>query len=481
MIPKNEILQHINNDKASPAKRKAREGLRYYEGEHDIKDYKLYYFDADGELQEDKYRTNVKISHPFFSELVDQCTDYLLSGKNRIVRSDIPELQQRLDEYFHDDFKDELGEATTYSQVEGRSYLYRYTNEDMISQFKFADYQGVVEVDGKLSSDGNNYVIYYYPDEVIGDDTATIVTIERVQVWDKSDTYYYVVRDGVITEDEDEPLNPRPHTVYKEDDKLYFDVFDDIPFYRLDNNRKKESELKRVKALIDDYDIHACSLTNDIQDFNSALYVVKGYNGDNLDELQHNLKTKKVLGVGEGGGIEVKTIDIPYEARQVKLELDEKNIYKFGFGFNAAQVGDGNVTNVVIKSRYALLDLKCNRIENNIRALMKDLIRIALDEINEANETGYTEKDVYMVFEREIISNEVDNANIELMNAQKQQVAIGTLLSLSNYIGDQTVLELIGEVLDIDITDIDLATLQVAKTDLNAASEQLLDGGLGGV
>lgn len=40
-------------------------GQRYYDGDHDIRNYKLYYYNADGELVEDKTRTNIRIPHPF--------------------------------------------------------------------------------------------------------------------------------------------------------------------------------------------------------------------------------------------------------------------------------------------------------------------------------------------------------------------------------------------------------------------------------
>ena len=49
----------------------------------------------------------------------------------------------------------------------------------------------------------------------------------------------------------------------------------------------------------------ASSLSNNLIDFDHPLYAVKGFEGDNLDELQQNLKTKKIVGVGSDGGIEV--------------------------------------------------------------------------------------------------------------------------------------------------------------------------------
>lgn len=84
-----------------------------------------------------------------------------------------------------------------------------------------------------------------------------------------------------------------------------------------------------------------------------------------------NVKVKKHIGVDADGGVDIKTVDIPYEARKVKLELDEKNIYRFGMGFNSAQLGNGNITNIVIKSRYALLDLESNKLEIRLKQFLR--------------------------------------------------------------------------------------------------------------
>lgn len=469
MLTIQEIKQFIDEDKTSEKKRFARTGVRYYEADHDINQYRMFYYNADGELTEDTTRTNIKINHPFFTELIDQCSQYMLSGDKPIVNSDIPELQNRLDEYFDDDFKMEIQDWITYTKIEGFSYLYRYKDENFMSRFKFADGLGVVEVDGKYTSDKHNYVIYYYVDRVEKDKI-----IERIQVWDESNVYYFKAENGNIEEDSDVELNPRPHVIYTEGDKKYYDTFGTIPFYRLDNNRKQFSDLKTIKEIIDDYDLHACSLTNDIQDFNSAIYLVKGYEGTNLDELQTNLKTKKIVGVGENGGLDVKTIDIPYEARKVKLELDEKNIYRFGMGFNSAQLGDGNITNIVIKSRYALLDLKCNKMEMNLRRALKKIVKCVIDEINETDGTDYQLKDTYIEFDREVMTNATDNAQIELTEAQTEQVKITTLLNVATKLDNETLMQNICDVLDIDYEEIK-DKLPDDEMDLNKASEDLMN------
>ena len=104
MLTVQEIQSLMEEDISSEKKRNAKAGDRYYNGEHDILNYQIYYYDADGKLQLDKFKSNIRISHPFFTELVDQQVQYMLSGDGNIIRSDIPELQTELDDYFNDDF-----------------------------------------------------------------------------------------------------------------------------------------------------------------------------------------------------------------------------------------------------------------------------------------------------------------------------------------------------------------------------------------
>lgn len=453
MLSEAEILQFINEDKVSTKKHLAKVGERYYEGDHDIRDYRIFYFNSDGNLVEDETRSNIKISHPFFTELVDQEVQYMLSGEGSFVRSDDMELQGYLDEYFDDDFKSELNDVLTGTVSKGFDYMYAYMRSDERIGFQHADSMGVVEVREKDTDDHCEYVIYWYVDR-IGKENKLI---KRIQVWDTKQTTFYVQsEEGKIILDTDEKLNPRPHIIYHKegDTATYYDDFGFIPFFRLDNNRKQFSGLKPVKNLIDDYDMMSCGLSNNLVDFDHPLHVVKGFQGDNLDELSVNLRTKKMIGVDATGDVEVRTIDIPYQARQTKMEEDEKNIYRFGMGFNSAQIGDGNVTNVVIKSRYALLDLKCNKLEMKMKAFLKKIVNVVLDEINRNHEADYDFTDVYFDFQREVMTNAQDNAQIELVDAQKKQTEVNTLLSLANVLDDETIMQNICDVLELNWNDL---------------------------
>jgi len=456
MLSTEEIKRFISDDSTSEKKQFARKGLAYYEGRHDIKDYEMYYYNSDGKLIRDTTRSNIKISHPFFTELVDQAVQYILSGNEGFIRSDLPELQEKLDEYFNENetFTAELSEVLTGCQAKGFEYMYAYKNAEDKFEFQCADSIGVVEVRAKDTDDNCEYVIYWYIDRI----EKGRKQIKRIQVWSDKEVEFYVQEgEGNIELDASEAINPKPHTLYQEDgkDKIYYDEFGFIPFFRLDNNKKQHSGLKTVKELIDDYDLMACGLSNNLQDASEYLVVVSGFQGDSMEELIQNTKTKKHIGVEEGGAVDFKTVDIPYEARKVKLELDEKNIYRFGFGLNTSGLKDTSATtNIAIKAAYSLLDLKASKLEIRLKQFLRKIIKVVLDEINKEEGTDYQQKDVKIVFEHEVMSNAQENAQIALTEAQEQQTRIATLLNAAAQLDNETLQKLICEALDIDYEEI---------------------------
>ena len=456
MLSIQEIKQFIDNDDASKKKQLAKIGQRYYDAEHDILQHRIFFIDADGQLQEDKTKSNVRISHPFFTEIVDQTVQYLMSGDDAFIKSDIPELQTELDAYFNENesFVAELYEVITGGIVKGFEYMYAYQSKDDRLAFQSADSLGVIKVKAKETDDHCEYVIYWFIDN-IGKDNKKI---KRIQVWTDRETYYYCQEDdGSIQKDVTEKINPKPHKLWKEPgvDGTLFEGFGFIPFFCFENNKRQTSDLKPIKPLIDDYDLMNVGLSNNIQDTNEALYVVHGFNGDNLDELMQNIKAKKHIGVDEDGGVDIKTVDIPVEARKAKMEIDEKNIYRFGSGLDTSSLKDmAATTNIAIKSAYSLLDLKTNKLKIRLKQFLRKPVEIVLKEINERNGTDYQQKDVYFCFNPEIPTNAQENAQIELYEAQRKQTEINTILNLASHLDGETSMQLICEQLDIDYDDI---------------------------
>lgn len=481
MLTTEQIKRFIEEDTASEKKRMARIGQRYYEAEHDILQYRIFYWNTDGLLVEDKARSNSRICHPFFTEHVDQLAAYIMSFEESPIRAKetADGLQEHLDTYFDDEFWAEFQELITGCNAKGFEYLYAFKNRDNRLQFQCADSLGVVEVRAKDTDSNCEYIIYWYV-EYVGLDKKKV---KRIEVHDKDRIWFYnQVDEGDLVLDEDVLVNPQPNIIWK--DKGTGELYEGktlgfIPFWRLDNNRKQYSGLKPIKGLIDDYDMMQCGLSNNLQDFDNPIHLIKGFEGTTEEEfakLQTNLKSKKMVGVDADGGLEILTVDVPYQARKTKADEDEKNIYRFGMAFNSSEVGDGNITNVVIRSRYTLLDLKAKKLINRIKRFLKLPIKAVLDEINAVNGTDYQYSDVIVEFEPVIPTNEQEIAQIEYQEAQTEQLKINSILNVATYIGDEEVLKALCGILDLEYDELkgQLEQLNESQTTVNAAN--LLEG-----
>ena len=188
------------------------------------------------------------------------------------------------------------------------------------------------------------------------------------------------------------------------------------------------------------------------------------------------IKDKKHIGVDEDGGIDIKTVDIPVEARKIKMEVDEKNIFRFGQGVNTEALKDTSATtSIAIKSAYANLDLKCDGLQPFLLQFMRKLLKLVLKEINDTQGTDYEQKDVYFDFDREIITNAQENAQIDLTKAQEQQTKVTTIQNAATLLGQELTMQLICEALELDYDDIK-DKLPTPEEDPTAAAQAALGG-----
>lgn len=441
----------IRSDKSSTKKSKARQGQAYYNYEHDILNNRIFYFDDNGVLQEDKHASNIKIPHAFHTELVDQKVQYLLSNPVEVTVED-DQLQEYLDEYYDEDFQLFLQEALEGVSNKGFEYIFaRTTNENRLA-FQVSDSLStfpVYDADNELGA-----IIRYYDKEIEVDGETEVTTY--AEIWnDKQVKFFIKKKDEDFKFDNNREMNPMPHVVGKDEEgTIYSRSYNRNPFYRLSNNKAEKTDLEPIKELIDDYDIMAAYLSNNLQDFADAIYVVKGFRGDDLTELRQNVKSKKVIGTKSDGDLDIKTIEIPYEARKVKLEIDKEAIYKFGMGFDSSQVGDGNITNIVIKSRYALLDMKANKTEVRLRAALKWMNELIIDDINRRYNESYDSKDIEIEIVRETMVNENDLAENEKIKAETKETLIHALVSANPYLSDLDITEQICEIFDLDLDEV---------------------------
>ncbi|MFC6464964.1 phage portal protein [Marinilactibacillus sp. GCM10026970] len=447
-------LKHaIKEDKVSQEKEKARVGQNYYDYKHDILNHRIFYIDDNDRLVEDTMASNIKIPHPFFTEQVDQKVQYLLSNPLELEVED-EVFKERLEEYYNDDTQLFLQETLEGSSIKGFEYAYARTNADDRLCFQVSDSLQTFDV-----YDDDNVrmaTVRYYNKDIYRDGKNT--SVEFAEIWDSEKVTFFVEdKNKNFRLDDRRELNPRPHVVAITDDgKLLQRDMGTIPFYRLSNNKKERTDLEPIKPLIDDYDLMACFLSNNLQDFAEAIYVVRGFRGDDLSKLRKNIKAKKTVGVSSDGGVDIRTIEIPVEARKTKLGIDKEAIYHFGMAFDSTQVADSNgtVTNVAIQSGYSLLNMKCNKAETRLRTLLSWMNELIVADINRRYGTSYKTSDIEMTITRETVVNQAELAEIEKMEAETKEVIIQSILAASSKLDDESTLKMICEQFDLDFDEV---------------------------
>lgn len=461
MLEPGRIASIVEADRCSRRKKQARLGQRYYDGKHDILEYRIYYVNKEGKLVEDLTKSNIRIPHPFFHEIAEQEVSYILSNGIQF-QTDDEELEKHLKAYFGDPFIGELKEVLIDTIVRGFGYMYWYRSIGGRTCFCHADSLWIVEVkDGEETDTVNDYIIRYYPVRVRDGKLAV-----RVEVWDKDMTWYYLRTGSSLEPDPNVKINPYPHVLYRRGKDLFYEECDRIPFLRLDNNRKQLSEIHQIKPIIDDYDLMDCGLSNNLQDINEGIYVVRGFKGQDYDEMLMNVKARKVVGVGDKGDLDIKTINIPYEARMAKMAEDEKNIYRTALAFNPSQSGDGNITNIILKSRYTLLDMKSRKLIWNIKKFLHQLLKIVIDEINAREGTLYSTDDVEIKIDPVVPTDEKEDAEIRKLDAETVREQVGTLLDAEAVMDAGLLLKELCRVMDIDYTEASSKMMQPSETEL---------------
>ena len=145
-------------------------------------------------------------------------------------------------------------------------------------------------------------------------------------------------------------------------------------------------------------------------------------------------------------------------------------------GFNPAQVGDGNITNIVILSRYTLLDLKKSKFEKRLKKLLKEIIKIELAEINEEHGTDYQMSDIKIDLTPDIPTNEAENLANEKLKAETQQIRINTVLNAAVNIGDEAALQAICDILELDYEEIKGQIKKMQEEQTTAGAMATLEG-----
>lgn len=425
------INTYIADFEQSEQKDKMIQGVEYYRSENtEIMNRKFYIYaedqNGDDVKIENPYKSNYKLGSGYLKILIDQKVNYLLGNDMTISTTDDDSFQEIVGDSFQKDVK-RLGKEAS---KKARAWAQVYIDEEGDFGYKRIPSEQIVPIYSTQDSNKLEMIIRYYSVTAL-DDEGKAVKVNRVEVWDDEQVTFYQEStvDGnyyLLTTDEMARIfgrayeNPKYH--FNKDLRIGERTIDTkglswgkVPFVPLYNNDEGDYDLQPVKKFIDAYDVVNSDFVNNLVDFQDIYWILKGYDGENLNKFLDQVKKFRALKVGDGGDARPETIDVPTEARKEAKEGLEKDIFTFGQGVNPNTLeGGGNITNVVIKARFANLDLKADQFEDEILAFIYRMLYFinVYHQLNNENEIEIEK----ITFDRSMIMNEV-----ELLNANAQQ------------------------------------------------------------
>lgn len=402
----------------------------------------------------DYSKANYKIPHNFHFELINQTKSYICGKPVRVSwKDEIKDVDDKPNPlktevenilYKHNDWgtynQENVKNAQLYSEgwsrvVVDNSGNLRFINVDSKEVIPLYDDFGELEC-----------LIRVY-EKVEYDDNGVSHTLKYAEVYDAMFKDVYLKYDGANFKGLTNPTKYKEYALYTPDVPLLTKNIElengfvmqsvplswgKIPWICWKFNTDEMDSLTPIKPFIDILDIDLSDLANNVDDIQEMIWILENYQGQSIEQFMQDLKIKKAINVGEGGKVEPKSAELPYEARMKLYEAAEKNIYRFGRGIDFAKRDQlGNSTGVALKWSYGPLDEKSSEIEQNGQSALNRLFNLIFTFL------GYkgfdTEKvdsnSVEFIFDRTMITNEKET----IESIVRSSILLSTKTLLENH------------------------------------------------
>lgn len=363
------------------------------------------------ELLCDLYRANNTLASGYVPLLTDQLSQYLLG--NPITYDKETDKRFKQSEYIdYKKFTSALFEAATECQYKIYGWVYFYIEDDKLKSKQIPTEQ-IVPIKDE-SGDNITHIIRAYIVRAVNDD-GEMEDANIVEVYDSEKVSTYIKFDNKT---EYEPYlcygetYQKYHITTKEevDGEVRSQTGTDLgvpPFAYVEYKKNGLTILDQAKTLIDIYDVVNSDFANNFEDFQEAINIVQGYNGTDLKTVNKRLKEYKTILTEQGNDFKRDVQEVPYQARKEFLQITNDNIFKFGQGVDPTKSDGSNLTNVVIKAKYSLLDLKASGFRHKVDDFFEQARQIINVWLQYKGQP--TLDDITPIYDKEMIMNEVEN------------------------------------------------------------------------
>lgn len=357
----NFILESISSFQSSDFFQKAIQTKEYYRGENrKILNRLQWFYNSQGLRQEDNFKANNQIPNELFPMLIKQGVQYLLSNGVKMP----VEYKDRLKE----NFEVILQKIATDAVLTGQSWGLITIDKDNLMQLTHFESTSFIPFIDELSGAIRGGVRYY---QARNDRPLYVELYEEDGV-----TIYQKKEQGSLVEFKPKrAYNITINSSIVGDEVIGVDNWSQLPIIQFKGNDDCTTSLTPSrKNIIDLIDIVVSDFGNNLEDAQDVYWILKNYNGDDLEEFLHDYKKYKTIQVGDDGDAKQETTDIPHDARKEILSILQKLLIDGMMGLDIREIKGGSITNEVIKAMYSNLDLKTDELEFNATDFMTQVL-----------------------------------------------------------------------------------------------------------
>ncbi|MBM6506819.1 phage portal protein [Staphylococcus pasteuri] len=384
-------------------------GQRYYDKDNDI--YKQRpKFDLDGNVDRDK--PDWRITTNYHQNLVDQKVSYLAT--NPVSYScDNEKVLDTIHDVLDNRWDNKLIDVLTAASNKGVDWIQPYINEEgEFKLFRVPAEQAIPIWTDKERETLQAFIRIF----VLNDET-------KVEYWTADDVTYYVYENGSLINDYYYGANNR---------QTHFSTgsWGRVPFIPFKNNPEEMSDIWMYKPIIDAIDKLLSDTQNMFEESVELIYVLRGYEGEDLKEFMKGLKYYKAINVDAEGGVETIQVEAPVASTKEYLDIMRSNLIEFGQGvdFQTDKFGSAP-SGVALKFLYTGLDLKANKLKNKATVAIQELLQFIID----FYKLNVDVKDIEITFNFNRTMNDLEQSQI---GAQSQYLSKETIVRHHPWVDD---------------------------------------------
>ena len=354
-----------------------------------------------------------RLAHDYFSLIVDQKIQYLLS-KEWTVESDNDNILEQLNKIFNQDFKNKFQRVAKDAVVKYYGWLFVYPQGNDL-KFQRLEAKNVIPFWSDIDKTELNAVIYFY--SKVEYEGTQKKEKRYAQYWDNTGVIFYEANDSARYE------RTNKSGMVSFEGKPY--NWEKIPFIPIKYNDEDIFLLDKIKSLIDDYDRQTSRNSNGLEDDLNKTLVVKNYDGTNAGQLRRDVKTHKIIKVSDDGGVDVLDLTVDVDNSNSHLDRLKKDIFMFGRAVDVNSEFGANASAEARQYLYASLDMDCNTLERNCKNALHSLLWF----ISKYYNLGDIQDTVDFVFNRDVITNEASAIDMCVKSQGVQGLSTHTILS----------------------------------------------------